>query len=506
MYTSNKKKIFSLLILAGSFSWGDGKASSDSDLIPGTSEYPTPSEMKSIEAIQNPERGYHLESNFFVHNLENPWHEITYPSGWIDQGNKRFQTSNDKLSEIQLYLYLTDYVGKDLGSGAIEKMQGIFDSARRHGYKLILRFAYDYSPGATDVTFEDIFNHLNQLEPFIKRNIGLIDIWQIGFIGAWGEGHSTSLREDWQNKTKMVKRMLEIFADRYLMLRYPDDLESFNLTEKEKKRIGYNNDYFTASEHPRAPKNDYTFNSDAYDQVKNASPHVKVVGEIPYAEDSEWGLHSTFSVPNALRVLRDHHYSAFDITQNNALNIENWKNFRVSANMLAKQNILFEAEYFLDSGGEYVYRSAYEFIRDHLGYRLYFDQEKTEILISDENLKYDIYFRNVGFSAILNPRPVYLIIIDKYDKVVNSLRLETDPKEWQPFDPSANDYKALMHRIKGVASIPLPPGNYKVGLWLPDPTELLRNQKKYAIQFANKNLEVWEKEGYRVNIVSEINL
>src|SRR5690606_24850325 len=93
------------------------------------------------EAILNPERGYHIESNYFVHNLKNPFHPYMYPQGWIDDLNERYSSTSDKLTSMQLYLYLTEYVGGDIPEEAFQTMQMLFEEVRNKGYKVVLRFA-----------------------------------------------------------------------------------------------------------------------------------------------------------------------------------------------------------------------------------------------------------------------------------------------------------------------------------------------------------------------------
>lgn len=453
------------------------------------------------EAIWNPERGFHLESNYFVHNLQNPFHPISYPQGWIDELNERYGSTTDKLTSLQLYLYLTAYVGKDIPSDAFDTMQKLFDAVKNKGYKMVLRFAYDTDYGSTNANFNDVFRHLDQLEPFIKKNIGLIDIWQMGFIGAWGEGHSSVMTKDYVNRSKMVKRILDIFEDRQTTVRYPVEKDKFTLAPHYMKRMGYNNDYFTASEHPLAPENDYVFGTSAYDQVKAESPYVKVIGEIPYAENTEWGLHKIISVPNTLKALRDHHYSLFDITQNNELNIKHWRTYRLTPQLLDSLQLLYDVSYF-EHDGKKVGRSAYDYIRDHLGYRFYIDNSSTKLIKKGKSLHYDIAIKNVGFSTLHNPRPMFLVLIDDNNRIISTEKLEVDPRSWQPYDKIGESLKPLLHKVKGEVSVHSK-GIIKVGLWLPDPDPALQYIEPYAIQFANENMEVWKggNKSYRVNII-----
>lgn len=465
---------------------------------------PDTTEIKGKKALVNPERGYHLESNYFIHNLKNPFHPYAYPKGWIDDQNTRFNSQADGITALQLYIYLTEYVGKDISADAFDNMQLLFDDIKKKGYKVILRFAYDVDYGSTTAAFSDVFRHLDQLEPFIKKNIGLIAIWQIGFIGAWGEGHSSPMTTDYVNRSRLTRRILDIFSDRQTTLRYPSQRNKLDLPAIYIKRMGYNNDYFTASEHPKAPGNDYIFNSPEYEQVKKESPYVQVMGEIPYAEATEWGLHSIISVPNTLKILRDHHYSLFDITQNNELNISHWKKFPLTAEQLRPWNILFDESYFMEAGKN-CSRSAYDFIRDHLGYRFYIDTAATKYVVDGNNIGYSIVIKNTGFSAPHNPRPVYLLLIDDKNKIVQQQQLSDDPRNWQPFDVNTDDYKIMWHQIKGSITLSAK-GSFKIGLWLPDPEAELQYIPSYSIQFANDGMGIWkDKENrYRVNIVGEV--
>ncbi len=465
---------------------------------------PDTMETRSKKALANPERGYNLESNYFIHNLKNPFHAYTYPRGWIDDQNTRFNSQADGITGLQLYIYLTEYVGKDISAGAFNKMQLLFDEVKKKGYKVILRFAYDVDYGSTDAAFSDVFRHLDQLEPFIKKNIGFITIWQIGFIGAWGEGHNSPMTTDYANRTRLTMRILDIFSDRQTTLRYPSQRSRLDLPESYIRRMGYNNDYFTASEHPKAPGNDYVFNSPDYEQVRKESPYVQVMGEIPYAEATEWGLHSIISVPNTLKILRDHHYNLFDITQNNELNIRHWKEFPLTPEQLRSWNVLFDESYFVEAGKN-CRRSAYEFIRDHLGYRFYIDTTSTKYIVNGDNLDYNIIVKNTGFSAPHNPRPVYLLLIDDSNTIVQQQQLPDDPRGWQPFDVTTNDYRALFHEMKGTITLNTK-GNFKIGLWLPDPEAALQYLPSYSIQFANEGMEIWKDKNnrYRVNIIGTI--
>ena len=98
--------------------------------------------IESVSPLRNPERGYHVECNYFVHNFVNPFDASEkYPETFIDNRLERCQAEGDSLTLTQLYLYLSDYVDRDLPPEAFDHMQTIFDDVKTHGFKVILRFA-----------------------------------------------------------------------------------------------------------------------------------------------------------------------------------------------------------------------------------------------------------------------------------------------------------------------------------------------------------------------------
>jgi hypothetical protein len=99
-------------------------------------------------------------------------------------------------------------------------------------------------------------------------------------------------------------------------MRYPNHKKALTLEQEEYRgRIGYANDYFTAGEHSHAPGNDFVPNTDDYKQITEEvkANNFYMSGEIPYDEDTEWGLSALITPMKSLRILREHRYSAFDV-------------------------------------------------------------------------------------------------------------------------------------------------------------------------------------------------
>lgn len=465
--------------------------------------------MEPTAPLRNPERGYHVECNYFVHNFVNPFKPSErYPETFVDDRLKRCEAEEDSLTLTQLYFYLSDYVDRDLPPEAFGHMQLVFDDLKARGFKAILRFAYNYKGlnaygGETE---QCIMRHLEQLRPFLRKNNGLIATCQMGFIGAWGEWHTSPLSQNQEAKNRLVNTLLEIFPKEYcLQLRYPKQKKTLTLNHPEDgKRIGFANDYFTAGEHSHAPENDFIPGDENYKMVLQDASYFFMSGEIPYAENTEWGLHDLISVDRSLQILRDHHYSAFDITQNTELNIRHWKHYALCPEKLDSLQIPYDISYFKDKEGKRVSRSAYDFIRDHLGYRLYLTG--ASLKKEEGQLVYSIGLKNTGFATVVNPHPVYLLFINEQDKVVAEVCLEgVCPKDWQPYRCVAGKYETIPHTMEGQIPLSLASGTYRVALWMPDGQPALHHCSQYDIQWVEENgLRHWCNGRYMANVIGTL--
>jgi hypothetical protein len=123
-------------------------------------------------------------------------------------------------------------------------------------------------------------------------------------------------------------------------------------------------------------------------------------------------------------------------------------------------------------------------------------------------LVYDLKLSNTGFATVLNPKTVYLVLIDETEQVAKEIELTgVSPKNWQPF-AKGKPTELLIHTIEGNVSPGVDPGKYKIGLWIADNQETARNKTAYSIKFALDNHVVshWTDTGKTktVNIIGEI--
>ncbi|NDV46731.1 DUF4832 domain-containing protein [Paludibacter sp. 221] len=473
--------------------------------------------------LWNPDRGFHLESIYQatdeVGYIPNPYGRGAgqgqvgsekYPDGFMDTRNEDFQSEGDAITLTQLYIYLTSFWDKDINQAGLDNIQTLFNGLRTHNVKAILRFAYSRDNGAIgnghsgdNPTFDRIMGHLEQLKPLIQANWDVVSVVEVGLLGTWGEW---TPRFSTTNNNTIAKTMFNIIPEGYgMVVRYIDirnDLKSV-LSADQMNYIGFCNDYFTTGL-KNCGSSDWCMYSSDYNHVAETSFTYHMRGEIPYNEGPPWGFDIFMDPLTVLKVLKDHHYSSMDITQNFKDNITYWKTVKVQPELLKRNNIFFDENYFKENG-KFVVRSFYEFVRDHLGYRL--NVVNTPTFQKDgSKLKYNIEITNTGFATVLNPKPVYLVLIDSNNQLVKELPLnDVKPRDWQPW-AKGKPADLLVHSLSGSVEANVAAGTYKVGIWIPDSYESIKNNPAYCVKFATDNGKVshWKNTTRMVNIIGNI--
>jgi Domain of unknown function (DUF4874)/Domain of unknown function (DUF4832) len=146
---------------------------------------------------------------------------------------------------------LDAYRDSDLPGQLSDALDQRFAWARAHGLKIILRFAYNYPDSssdyeqARDASLPRVLGHIATLGPTITRNADTIVALQAGFIGAWGEGHTSSNGLDTPAAKAAIRDALYAAVPDSVPLqwRYPADVMSW----PGDTRMGFHNDCFLSS-------------------------------------------------------------------------------------------------------------------------------------------------------------------------------------------------------------------------------------------------------------------
>lgn len=394
----------------------------------------------SDEDFPNPERGLMQ----FVELSDRG--DIAYVAGLgVSLGNARIR--------------LDRFRDRALPAAFLDQLLAGLDAIRGAGLKLVLRFQYNADAGGRDAPLEQVLEHIAQLGPILHRNADVIAVVQAGFIGAWGEWHSsTQGLDDAAGRAAVLRAVLEaVPPSRMVQVRTPffkDEVYPGGPVEPDTAftgeglaRVGHHNDCFLASDHddgtyrePIQRWKDYVIADGRFVVVGGETcrpnpPRTDCASAEAELRAKGWSYLNGFYHPEV---------------------IEAWKR-----------------------GG------CYDRIRRNLGYRLALRWARwSEAPVAGGQVEVALRLDNLGYAAMYNPRPVYLVV-DGNDRRVEALLPQADPRRWSPGQP---------HELHGTVDLPadLPPGSYRLSLWLPDAAQALASRPAYAVRLASTG--VWDPD------------
>lgn len=402
--------------------------------------------LPSDEAILNPERGFYY---------------------WIDLVNGRdfryLRANGDTLgfASVSLAAYRTS----PIESSFLARLWAGLDAVRASGIKVILRFKYSERPGDPDAPKEWILTHIRQLAPVLQAHSDVIAVLQAGFIGAWGEWHSSTYGlTNPADESDILRALLAVFPrQRSIQVRKPihkqqalgyaplSPAEAFS--ESDRARVGHHNDAFLSNE------------TDGGTYPIPAEPHKEwVAAESRYVPVG--GECNRLNPP-----MTDGPHADWHLTR-----------FRFS--FLSRQYQRSVIDGWRQTGWLDVFRRK-------LGYRLrLLEASWPDAVRPGGILEFSARVRNDGYAPPFNRRPVYLVLAN--DAVWHPCRLWwVDVRTWDGGGREA--FFTARLRVPATVS----PGRYRLSLWFPDAALSLQYRPEYAIRLANAGL--WDPaSGYNV--------
>lgn len=427
--------------------------------------------------------------------------------------NYIFRIYFPKTAECQSKLALVfigfpDYNKGDLPDRCLEVLQMLFDRFRTQKAKLLWRHSYcppwlDWKVSEANkqklseecANQETMFRHIDQLAPLFAKNIDVIHKFSSGFIG---NGEFT---EAWQwppiDTNELIKKVLETWCvpnNLYYTVRVP--LYKMKLEEAEPdypylSLIGNNNDAIFGEQTHGG------WNSGCYQKNHNGeSGSTKCTNGSGHYANSQWEYMyeraaytpqsgemyvnvnhvNTNRVPTGMEVILElarHRYTCFSQwhclleTASKPSVIGGWmENEIVSPEILDNESILFDPAWFIDENGSEVSRNPYEFIRDHLGYKLTATKASvTDNFVGGKTVNFEVTIKNYGFAAAFNMESGFAIL-DANDNVISSVKAG-EPEKWYSHDPEDHlDTNSLEHTIEAKLKLPKEKGNYKIAFYL----------------------------------------
>jgi Domain of unknown function (DUF4832)/Domain of unknown function (DUF4874) len=395
-----------------------------------------------LREIANPERGLYFHAS--SQSEQNPIQP------WMTQ-----QMQNNNMTLMLRLYYLKSFRDQPLSQTQLDLISNDFAAMRQAGVKTVLRFAYSEGIGEPDAPLNVVLGHMDQLAPIIAANSDVIATAQAGFIGAWGEWHSsTNNLTDPVNARQVVDKWMQVLpTNRTIQLRTPaqkwmvvQDTAALTageaFTGTDKSRIGHHNDCFLASD------SDFgTYGNPAAEKAwLNLETQFVPMGGETCAVSSRSGSATARVEMEQLRF--------------------SYLNSGYHPDVLAG----WEADGFMDE------------VKRKLGYR--FELESIDYdpaALAGGQLSVSIDLVNTGWASPYNPRDVVLTLVSEDGLTEYDIPLPDDPRTWLP--GGTINVSALVNVPVEAAA-----GNYQLLLSLPDPEATLADRPEYAIQLANPGL------------------
>jgi Domain of unknown function (DUF4832)/Domain of unknown function (DUF4874) len=466
----------------------------------------------STENFPNPERGFAYENDV-------AWPDLT-PWGWCGQGDNfttydytawntpldpSFLREQRKLgrSVIMSRYHIADFRNHDLTPEYLAFLQQDFDTARQTGFKLVIRFAYNYPNGGPDAPLAVILRHLDQLEPIFQKNKDVIGFIEVGFVGCWGEWHRSS--NGLNNPTddvndpltgrisdaeaQIVDRLLLVLPkERMVAIRYTTRKFSYfgnaditpiapltantAFTGTNRSRVGHHDDCFVCTNTHGGgywnPRGDF---SETPNFLKQENLYVVQGGEPGDPEQTDplqpGDVNSPLSsCATVTDVFRDQRWSVVG---------------------------LFHVDGPLSAIKRWQRDGCWNAFNLKLGYRFRL-VEATIPATGQAGKAFALLLKmaNDGYARPYNPRLTEIVLRHQVTNIETRLNVTTtqDKRLWLP-GPSQTKILAINLTLPST----LETGTYDIFLNLPDPEPMLYNRAAYSIRLANTN--TWESEtGY----------
>jgi hypothetical protein len=360
---------------------------------------------------------------------------------------------------------LDAYAGSPLPQAVLDSLSASFATARRAGLKLIPRFLYNYPAGETayrsaqDAPLARVLEHIRQLKPVLAANADVIAYLQAGFVGAWGEWHTSSNDLTAVGpRTQIRDALLDALpADRFLQLRYPPYLMAWApqvprwRDGSKASRIGVHNDCFMASNTDVG-----TYSDDAATRQRQHAYTAALSAVTPFGAETCNPADEPDPTP------------------------------RTNCDDILREGRQFGLTYLNDTYYRGLFHTRWEAqgcmaqVKRSMGYRFELvTLRHSAAVAAGQSGDLTLTVRNSGWARAFNPRAVQILLKHRATGAVVRIALASvDPRAWLP--GSASTVTAGF-----VVPAGTPTGAYDVLLALPDGAPALAGDVRYSVRPAN---------------------
>lgn len=361
---------------------------------------------------------------------------------------------------------LAPYRTRPIPAAYLKKLEAGFETARRAGVKLIVRGVYNYPSGETayrnaeDAPLAQVLHHIAQLKPLLHDNEDVIAFVQAGFIGAWGEWHTSSngLTEPAARVQIRDALLAAVPQGRFVQFRYPPHLIEWTPELRTgpaatRLRVAFHNDCFMASRTDVG-----TFDEDATLRASQQE-HMARLGDVaPFGGETCNPADDQNPEPRT---------SCADILREGA-----------------RYNLTYlnDGYYRPLFHQRWIEQGCHDEVSRRMGYRLrLIEASHRRSARPGDAFGLSLVLANDGWARPFNPRPLELLLRDQRSGRVRAVSaLSADPRGWVP---------GAEQKLSLRLTLPddLASGTYDLFLALPDASARLRADPRYSIRFANRD-------------------
>jgi hypothetical protein len=465
----------------------------------------------SDKNFPNPERGFAaIYDPPWPQDLKTPWgfcnltkeksEQYTY-TAWTEPLNLELLKSqrDQGISLAMVRYHIAEFRNKPLSEEFLNRLDKDFATVRRAGLKSVIHFAYNWPMGGPDAPIDRVLLHLDQLKPVLQKNVDAIAFMDAGFIGCWGEWHTSTnnligMDKNFQavmndNSRLIIDKLFEVLPkERMVAVRYPrykfdyfgskdsqpiaplKASEAFNGSKKA--RWGQEDDCLVCGEwnastywspRQKAEEIQNFLNQDNRYVVQSGEP-----GDIPdkpskIDQDGDGYKDNYDSCDRVLHIFSKMRWSTINSGFNPGSPTSAYKRWKKDG--------------------------CYEAIAKNLGYRFRLVESSIPSRVkSGGKLLMSFKIVNDGWATPYNARKLEVILRSQKNNSIFRIPLRDDPRLWQAAKTHAVN---IQYRLPSNLAI----GKYDLLLNLPDPSPKLKNRPEYSIRLANE--DIWEaSSGY----------
>ncbi|WBW98617.1 DUF4832 domain-containing protein [Oceanirhabdus sp. W0125-5] len=321
----------------------------------------------SNKELLNPGRGFYVQ--IYSHEEE------------------RFEELKNENAKIALCAYnIKKYLNIKITEEKLNELEKFLNEARKNDMQIVFRAAYGFNPKYTDPdSIENIITHIKQIAPVLNANKDVILSVQAGFIGPWGEWHSSKFFTGDEEEVKLRNEILSVLLDNLnhdivVNVRRPRFIRDAADAGIDIARIGLHNDALLSTNNDMGTYDDLDYTrEDELEWAKVNILHGVNGGEMPLV--SEYS-----SINNAVKEMESLHITYLNSRYNKEV-LEQWKTV------------------------EYKGQNGFEYIKNHLGYRLWLGEvELSSYIKPHRDFSLRAVIHNSGFAPIDNGNELFLVI------------------------------------------------------------------------------------------------